>query len=223
MKVNLINDNIYHFIADTQYELTSAFVRIAEFYESPFDEIRGSYFTLDRYMDLYAEHNDGVFSYFQDWGGFNIPGDSLIQFYDIFKNYAPRAKEETIFSVFEHHIENRDVDFYVIGSIGQDIDTLRHEYAHAQYYLDDVYRIECNDIYDTIDPATEQLLRESLLDVGYTESKIKDEVQAYLSTSPVIDLLDNFKFMKNAFPLNIITAYQSNFYKLVPEMHTKPL
>lgn len=38
-----------------QYECCSSFMRLQEFYESPFKEIRGRFFKLDQFMDVYAK------------------------------------------------------------------------------------------------------------------------------------------------------------------------
>ena len=45
--------NVYCVTYDTQYDLCMSFVRIQEFYESP--KFKGQYFTLEEYMDYWAE------------------------------------------------------------------------------------------------------------------------------------------------------------------------
>ena len=63
-----IADGIYLLRFETQYEVTSTFLRVQEHYESP--QFHGRIFTLEQYMDWYVAEN-GAFTYFQDWSGFN--------------------------------------------------------------------------------------------------------------------------------------------------------
>ena len=92
MKVNLIGDNIFHFSYENRYKLTSSFIRMQEYYESPYNDIRNKYFTLDYYMDVYAKENYGVFSYFEDWNGFNIPGNSILKWEEQFRKNEPTLR-----------------------------------------------------------------------------------------------------------------------------------
>ena len=81
MKCKEIYPNLFLFTFPNQYELASTFIRLQEFYESPYKEIKGQYFTLEKYMDRYAkDQEDNKFTYFEDWNGFNVPGNIVLKF-----------------------------------------------------------------------------------------------------------------------------------------------
>jgi hypothetical protein len=65
-----VADAIYLLRFETQYEITSSFLRIQEHYESP--HFSGRVFTLEEFMDWYAAEY-GAFTYLEDWSGFNVP------------------------------------------------------------------------------------------------------------------------------------------------------
>ncbi|MEK7106247.1 MAG: ABC transporter ATP-binding protein, partial [Patescibacteria group bacterium] len=69
--------SIYLVEAPTQYALASTFLRFQEHYESP--KFRGQFFSLEEFMDWYAEEY-GNFTYYKDWTGFNIPSYILKSF-----------------------------------------------------------------------------------------------------------------------------------------------
>jgi hypothetical protein len=215
MKVDLINDNIYHLISNNQYELASTFIRMEEFYESPFADINGKWFSLDFYMDRYAEANDGKFSYFTDWTGFNIPGNSLLEFFDKFDSDL-RTKEKNVRQFIERHILDNDANFYIIGSIDGDSGILNHEYAHANYYLNDNYRIACEKIWQKMPVLTQIHMTDALIAKGYTFSKVEDETQAYLSTATISELFNVLKFDEFNLPIKSIKEYQDNFETIIP-------
>jgi hypothetical protein len=74
-----VAEGIYLLRFKTQYELTSTFLRVQEHYESP--QFHGRIFTLEQYMDWYVADN-GAFTYFQDWSGFNVPSTAFQPFYE---------------------------------------------------------------------------------------------------------------------------------------------
>ena len=80
MRLEILGDNIYHFVYPNQYLLCSTHIRLQEFFESPFKEIKGKYFTLEQYMDRYAAEY-GNFTYFSEWHGMNVPGHVFMKWY----------------------------------------------------------------------------------------------------------------------------------------------
>lgn len=187
---------------DSQYFLASTFMRIQEFYESPFPNIRGKAFTVFDYMDTEARNN-GQFDYFTKWGGFNFPGEVLKKFLKTQK--VLYYKNEALKFVYIKCLVNWNEPFYVIGTYSsKDLD---HELAHAFYYLSKSYRQEMNSIIDSIPAKHSQKICKWLQDMGYTNEVFKDEIQAYLSTernpfdyvSPKIinKFKENFLIMKD--------------------------
>lgn len=174
--------HIVHFQFDTQYEMASTFVRLQEFYESPFDNIRGQVFSMDQFMDTYATANGGVFSYFEDWAGFNVPGNVVVDFFSRF-SHCLREKEIKLFMEVNHL--PRDGSFYIIGTyISEDKKkcAIEHEMAHAFYYLQKDYRKDVTRMYKRLPTLLQAKISTKLKEMGYTEAVIPDETQAYLST-----------------------------------------
>ena len=69
----------------TQYELSSTFMRVQEFYESPFKNIKNKLFSHIQFMDTYANEY-GNFTYTSDWAGFNVPGNVFNRWKLIFRD-----------------------------------------------------------------------------------------------------------------------------------------
>lgn len=207
---------LFHYIAETQYELCSSFLRIEEFYESPFDDIRGNYFTVDNFMDRYANANEKKeFTYFTDWSGFNVPGNSVLQFYDLFHTMGDiRPKEMAILSPLVEYIRSGYGDFYIIGTY--DKATIAHERAHALYYLNSQYRNECAAVYRDIPEKSKLKINDILKDYGYTPGVYEDETQAYLATDSKTQAKKRFGSTKSLEPFAV--RYQDIFNRYDPTL-----
>lgn len=169
---------IYHLHFPTQYLLTSTFLRFQEHYESP--KFRGKAFTLEVFMDWYANQNEGgKFSYYEDWAGFNIPSFVLNAFYR--GKFDPLTRKEQALLDLFLGIKGR---FYIVGTYGNcnDIEqiekTLCHEIAHGLFYTDVVYRREVKRILAglNLNPIFDVLRK-----FGYHEATFIDEAHAYIS------------------------------------------
>jgi len=175
---------IYHLNFPTQHLLTSTFLRFQEYYESP--RFRGKVFTLEEFMDWYAQAQGkkGNFTYFTDWSGFNIPSKVFAPFRA--GKFDPlTTKEAALVELFRGVPE----PFYVIGTFGKNGDpaTLHHEIAHGLYTTQPGYRARVDAILKTADLRP---LFERLRKMGYDDSVVPDEAQAYLNESdPDKDLL----------------------------------
>ena len=85
--------------------------------------------------------------------------------------------------------------FYIIGGVKGDIEVIDHEIAHALYYMNPEYK----DMMDTANYQFYKNLRgeyskmvKALKKMGYGDNVIKDEVQAYMSTSGKKELVEKF-------------------------------
>lgn len=161
---------IIHLSYATTQSVCRAFLRIQEFYESP--EFAGKYFTVDEYATWYTADR-GKFSYYDDWSGFNIPGNVVREFFVLFKDLSD--EEKVIYSHVNHIWHD---NFYLIGNASNDADTLEHECRHALFYLDPVYRYMCDLIFKS---SQYELPKDILLDMGYSDKVIPDEMQAYFA------------------------------------------
>lgn len=178
-----------------QYEVCSTFMRLQEFYESPFKPIRGKVFSLELLMDLYAKQQ-GNFTYTSDWGGFNVPGHVVNDFYDKFYD-GLLAKEQRLYDmIYEtdgmgNQVPPEDLErYYVIGLYEEG--SLDHELAHALYYLNDDYRRVVNALVKALPKTTGETIKKWLLDKGYSKPLVVDETNAYLATDCKDELLKRF-------------------------------
>jgi hypothetical protein len=184
MKVYRTNGSrgVIHVRAPDQHTLCQMFVRPQEFYESPYPEIRGHYFTLNQFKERYAADHGGVFTYCDDWHGFNIPGHVMHDFFRTF-NHDLSASENAL------DFYTRGMNpFYLIGSHASDDaeDSLEHELVHATYYLNDWYManaIKLVENFRTSMPAESGALEAYLKAEGYGDTTLTDEVNAYLATT----------------------------------------
>jgi hypothetical protein len=161
-------DRIFLLRFDSQYALASTFLRIQEHHESP--TFRNRVFTLEQYMDWYAERF-GAFTYYEDWSGFNVPSAAFEPFYT--RVFDPLLrKEERLLRLFRR--ERRP--FYVIGIA--DEGDLQHEVAHALYFTRPEYRKEVQRAMRAYDTTS---LHKRLAS-GYHRAVWADEVHAYLAT-----------------------------------------
>jgi hypothetical protein len=191
------------------YDLAMTFCRIQEFYESPIKHIRGHKFKLLEFMATYAKTRDGVFSYPTDWGGFNIPGPVVDRLFklgiDDYNGY-----DKIIEGI--HNKINKEIDqpnnYYLIGSDNNKT-TVEHEYCHGLYFVNKKYRDTVNGIVKQLLPAVRKKISKVLLNLGYDESVMDDEIQAYLSTGFNL-IKENTKFNKREL---------TNFTDVVLELH----
>ena len=154
----------------TQYELTSTFPRVQEHYESP--KFSDRIFTLEQYMDWYAAKY-GKFSYYEDWSGFNVPSTAFQLFHD--GQFDPLSeKEEQLLRLFKG-LRGR---FYVIAVFDAEKGrSLKHELAHALFFIDDEYREAVRAAMRGYDTSA---LARKLAKAGYARHVIRDEKQAYI-------------------------------------------
>lgn len=165
-------DGIIHLNFKDQKTLCRYMVRIEEFYESP--EFAGKYFELADYIKWYTKHY-GLWSYYSDWSGFNIPGNKITAFIDLFPKL--RGCEKEIFKVLPDNSE-----FYLIATYGDgNEDIIRHERAHAKFYLCPKYRETMTALVSEYRDKLSNL--ENWILKSYNESVLIDELQAYLCTS----------------------------------------
>lgn len=185
--VQEIKPNIYGVIIKNDYDRAMLFCRYQEFYESPYKEINGKYFTLQYFMKVYMKKRKcDVFRYHKDWSGFNLPSHIFFQAYEKFYN-DNEEYNKTMKFIYESIIENRKENkskFYLIGTEKINSITTKHEIAHGFYYTNPDYKNEMDTLITNMDKNEYKQLYKELVDLGYKRGKqiIYDEIQAYLST-----------------------------------------
>lgn len=217
--------NVFVFTFDTQYDLCMSFIRIQEFYESP--EFKGKFFTLEEYMDWWAKsYGKGSFDYPKRWNGFNVPGTVFKEWVNTFANFARsglRKKEMILVEMLVKRLDDwDDLDkIYIIGvnkEKGNRTDVIKHEVAHAMYTLYPKYKKSCDKLLAKIGRKKEGKVflaatGRELLRRGYHKDVVKDEQQAFFSTSSKGDrlpLLPKFKENYEAFKKTVKMSKKKN-------------
>jgi len=189
MKVKIYNNNIISLTFKSQKELTLTLCRAQEYYECNSNKLRGKVFTFEEFIDHYTDVN-GYLTYFSYWSGFNLPGYVLEEF---FNQFTLTKREEKIREITENF---KNKQYYLIASKNSDYETLRHELIHAHYYLNPVYRQEANVLVKHMRSELRKDLSTKLKKLGYTQSVLIDEINAYMSTSGT-------KYLRNDLDLKI--------------------
>ena len=176
---------------NTQKDLALAFCRVEEYYEGN-PKVNGKYLSFVEFIDAFMT-DDGELDYFQYWTGFNIPGNIFIKWSQ--KNMSEKTYWENALAYAVHSKLDLEKPFYVIGGVKGDIEVIDHEIAHALYYMNPEYK----DMMDTANYQFYKNLRgeyskmvKALKKMGYGDNVIKDEVQAYMSTSGKKELVEKF-------------------------------
>ena len=184
MKIIRPHPDVVHVRAPNQEILARAFIRLQEFYESPYPAIRGNYFTLAEFEDLYTEDHGTPFSYYKDWKGFNVPGRIVRRFARAFAG-GLTADEALLISC-------APMD-YLIGTYRNEDFT--HEYAHAMFHLSNAYCTRARRLvakFESKQWSLSVIFRSWLAREGYTPEVFADEINAYFATNTLSDFEDDF-------------------------------
>ena len=221
-----ITDKIYLLRFEHRYDLAMHFLRAQEYYESNNPVFRRHAFTILDYMEWYAKYHNGVFSYPDDWAGFNVPGWVFQQVLDKRRtrdwNKYDDVMRGIVDAISKQYNRDERYSFYLIGTACDDPDTFDHELAHAFYATEPKYKTEMDRLLATV-PDGRRKYSERLEDMGYDRSVLDDECQAYFATTrnPTIGassaarfkaVLTRFKagawtgFDRNPLPLNKLTG-----------------
>jgi len=159
------------------------FIRFQEYYESP--KYKNKKFSIDEFYNYYKKTH-GSFSYHKDWAGFNFPSHVL---HSVNNSMDLTVREKQIFNLL------KSIDRgYIIGvNKNEPKNTYRHEIAHGLYFLNKEYKKEVKKILNgkNLNP-----IKKVLKKMGYHNSILTDEVQAYLC----FDLNDLKQFGLNIKP-----------------------
>lgn len=180
--VETIGDKIIHISMDNKNALASAMMRFQEYYESPFEDIRGKIFTVGYLKSKGSRAKPGVNSYCgnvlmeAEWDGYNIPSSVLEPF--IKGLFDPLTVEEAaIVEMFRYRTD----DFYLIATYGDQgvIETLEHEIRHAMWGISKEYKAEVT-LALQLHRSRLKPLRKCLVEWGYHPDVLDDECHAYM-------------------------------------------
>ena len=214
LEVTEIAEGVLHVEAETQYELASTFMRVQEFYESPYGEIRGHFFTHERYMDIcaYGEKRSAqdqvVFSYLEDWNGFNVPGKVFDKWARLFKEHYLWDKEKELIKRINEKATTSA--YYVIGTHKEGAhNDFDHELSHAWYYLDSKYKQKQHKNLNKLSSKVREQLKDHIMGDGYTLEVVEDETIAYLATNTMTETKDMMN--KVRVPWTTVYKFQKTF------------
>lgn len=183
--ISEIAPRIYSIQFQNSFDLAMTFLRYQECYESPSPDFRNKSFNLIDYQRWYAANiGKGEFTYVKDWSGFNIPSKIIDM------NMAPGFIKDWNSFDSEMKLIDKTIktvtggkSYYLIGSCNADHDTLRHEIAHGLFFANSDYKMYANDLIDNHTPLDVQTaMFDVLKKMGYDDSVLRDELQAYMST-----------------------------------------
>jgi len=178
--------------AETNVILSKTFLRFQEYYESP--EFKNRIFTIGQIKNWYSQKY-GADTYIKDWTGFNFPSQVLNPFRQGL--FDPLTRYEKCFiDLFKY----RHDSFYIIGA--NDESTIRHELSHAMFSYSMQYRTQINQLCKTYAKQLKPL-KEFLLQKGYHQDVINDELQAYIT--------DNDELAKSKLDETIIDKFNKTY------------
>jgi hypothetical protein len=213
-----IRPNIYSVVIHDDYDRAMLFCRYQEFYESPYKEIKGKYFTLEYFMRLYTKKRKSkMFTYPEDWSGYNLPSDIFQEAHSIFQDDKDIYNQvmNVIFMSITNHRKDKN-KYYLIGVDSLKSKTLKHEIAHGFYYTDFNYKHDMDEIIKTISAECYGHLKKQLVSFGYMNDDkiIYDEIQAFLSTETKDDIIEFLHISQHKQIKKVFNRYYQNHLPL---------
>lgn len=191
--VDQLEPDTYQLVFKNQRDLAQSMMRLQEYYEGASDEIRGQYFTLEQFLHHFTDTN-GQFNYTHTWSGFNVPGAVVERWYRLFRERDGLThKEQQLMATLIQARGGAHENWYLIAATDGARQTIKHELAHARYYLKEDYRTKCDELTAQLPSKDRKMMRQMLIKMGYADEVIPDEIQAYLATSTRSDLDRWFK------------------------------
>ena len=183
------------------------FCKVQEYYESPNKDFKGKDFSIWDYMKWYSQ-GKGCFTYPRDWTGFNIPLQKLYKLYNQYdETELETPYDQVMFDIlWEVWSANGYSDKgYIIGVKDRISDTFNHELCHALFATNKKYKKVALANVGRIKKKHYNIYKKNLLEMGYMDKVIDDEIQAYMMFG-----WNNLKFSKGV-PLLIAETYHLMF------------
>lgn len=168
MQIVKWSDNIIEIGFENSFAVCDASYRFSHYYE--IDPFRGKVVTREELDDYYLKTNGDKDYWKNKWAGANVPDWAFKPFLD---GEVPNlnSDEQQILEA----VKDLKMPFYVAMYNG-DKDILKHELAHAFYYVDVDYREKVTNILAEVELPE---VRRKLLDIGYSGAVLEDELHVY--------------------------------------------
>jgi len=187
MMIKEIYPSIHCVYALNSRTLASTFLRPQEHYESP--KYKDKIFTLKEYKKWFKKYNkEDTFTYYSSYVGFNVPDFAFEPFLE--GKFNPLTHNE---KTLINYVSNLTAPYYVIGVCVADsrfVGHLKHESAHALWYLNHKYRKYMLKQISQLEPKLIRTLQRKLRKHGYNKKMYKDEIHAYMVDTSNPDYLD---------------------------------
>ena len=168
---------IYAIESKTAKEVAKIFVRLQENYESP--EFRDKVFTLRQFISYYKKFTKkSKFTYYRDWGGFNVPSYIVDRFANGEFGKLRREEKWLLNQIKKANVKGK---FYLLGYPKRSAAAKKHEIAHGMFYTLPEYRDDVLRALDDFNMKTHPLAV-YLRNIGYHEAVIVDEFHAWILT-----------------------------------------
>lgn len=192
-----VTKDVFLVTFQTAYDVAMTFCRVQEFYESP--KFRGKFVRSADYAREYALDNKGIFTYTDDWRGFNVPSEIIhtvhsrltLEKYDTINDY-----DEILMGIVnrvQRRVQGRP--FYLIGTSREkgDKKVQRHEMAHGLYTTNKKYRASVDLLIAKMSSKVKHRMYKSLEKLKYHKSVWHDELNAYFSTELTAEMSASMK------------------------------
>lgn len=195
-EIKQTHPGIFAVKVDENYPRAMLFLRYQEHYESAFPEIKGKHFDIFEYMEIYRKWK-GVdfFSYPRDWAGYNIPGELV----ESCLNYVLDARNGILPTQYDYIMADviKEVKshlkpgkrYYILGVDTFESKTMNHEVCHGLFYVNTKYKKGAINLVLGLPRKMYDQIEAFLLEIGYCDEVIVDEIQAFMSTGLVGGML----------------------------------
>jgi hypothetical protein len=211
-KIEEVLPRIFLFEFQSNYDMCMYFLRYQEYYECASPKFRGKEFRIFDFMKWYSlKYGGGVFTYPDDWDGFNIPSHII---WDVWNQHLIPDKNPYDYEMLKawnqcNYSINKEVlpiqKFYIIGAV-KNSGALNHEISHALFYLYPEYKKEMTKLTRALQPEIKKEVYSVLKRLGYTPKVYVDELVAYFATGLTKSFLDRNKWTAER-------KHYSKFYK----------
>jgi hypothetical protein len=187
LKLNQHTDLIWSITSEKKEVIARTFIRFQEFYENPVFKGKKGFTVADieQWWTKKCEDEKEAEDYYSYWSGFNIPGWVIFEFLKT-KSFHPLTELEQEMIDLLEVIPAKDLANGIILGVGDDTDDVfDHEFAHGLYSTNKAYNHrQLDNLWDLekYHPKVYAKFKQELLDLGYHESVIQDEIHAYCST-----------------------------------------
>lgn len=168
------------------YDVAMTFCRVQEFYESP--KFKNKFVKTEEYTRHYSLNHKNIFTYTNDWRGFNLPGPVIQKVYStlLTTEYDTLTGwDHLMFGIVNKIIQkHKSENYYLIGTSKEkgDASVVKHEVAHGLYTTNADYKNKVNKAIKDMPPFVRNRMYKALGKMGYHKSVWKDELNAYIST-----------------------------------------